>query len=72
MKKLYEVVAKVGEYQKDGETKAKWQTVGAMLEGEKGPFILLAKWFNPAGLVDAKGGENVMLSLFPPKERESA
>lgn len=70
MKKLYDVVAKVGEYQKDGDTKARWQTVGAVLEGENGPFMLLAKWFNPAGVIDAKGGESVMLSLFQPKERD--
>ena len=71
MKKLYDIVAKVGEYQgKDGETKARWQTVGAMLEGEKGPFLMLAKWFNPAGVQDARGGESLLLSLFEPKQDE--
>jgi len=71
MQKLYDIVAKVGEYQgKDGETKAKWQTVGALLEGDKGPFLMLAKWFNPAGVPDARGGENILLSLFKPKEQD--
>jgi hypothetical protein len=71
VKKLYDIVAKVGEYQgKDGEMKAKWQSVGAVLEGDKGPFMLLEKWFNPAGVPDAKGGSAIMLSLFSPKERD--
>ena len=71
MKKLYDIVAKTGEYTgKDGETKAKWLTVGSILEGDKGPFMLLEKWFNPGGVVDAKGGSAVLLSLFTPKERD--
>ena len=73
MKKLYDIVAKVGEYQgKDGETKARWQTVGAVIEGDKGPFMLLEKWFSPAGVPDARGGSAVMLSLFSPKERDGS
>lgn len=73
MKKIYDIVAKVGEYQgKDGETKARWQTVGAVIEGDKGPFMLLEKWFNPAGVPDARGGSAVMLSLFSPKERDGS
>lgn len=69
MKKIYDIVVKCGEYQgKDGEMKARWQTVGAMLEGDKGPFLMLAKWFNPAGVPDARGGESLLLSLFEPKQ----
>lgn len=71
MKKMFDIVCKVGEYtDAEGATKARWQTVGAMMEGDKGPFLLLAKWFNPAGVIDPKGGESLLLSLFAPKERE--
>lgn len=71
MRKVYDIVAKVGEYQgKDGEMRARWQTVGAMLEGDKGPFLMLAKWFNPAGVADSRGGESLLLSLFEPKQEE--
>ena len=32
------------------------------MEGEKGPFILLNKTFNPAGIQDGK--ESVIISMF--------
>jgi len=73
VKKIYEIVAKVGEFQgKDGEMRVKWQTVGAVIEGDHGPFMLLEKWFTPAGGLDAKGSSAVMLSLFSPKERDGS
>jgi hypothetical protein len=33
---------------------------------------MLAKWFNPAGVVDAKGGESILLSCFEPKSGGAA
>ena len=69
--KVYDVAAKVGEYQtQDGKTKGRWQNVGAVMEGKDGgQYLMLAKWFNPAGVPDARGGESILLSLFPPRER---
>lgn len=68
-KKLYDISAKVGEYQaQDGTTKGRWQNVGAVMEGDNGPYIMLAKWFNPAGVPDARGGESILLSCFQPKQ----
>ena len=69
--KKYDIAAKVGEYQTNtGETKARWQNVGAVMEGRDGkPYMMLAKWFNPAGVPDARGGESILLSLFPPREK---
>ena len=63
----YDIVAKVGEYQKNGETKAKYQNVGVVMEKDGKPFILLNRTFNPAAL-DA-GKESVLLSLYEPKPR---
>lgn len=36
MAKLYDIRAKIGEYEKDGETKAKYATIGAVLETKNG------------------------------------
>tara|TARA_R110002126_G_C10218505_1_gene478777 strand:+ start:199 stop:585 length:387 start_codon:yes stop_codon:yes gene_type:complete len=67
-RKLYDLSVKVGEYtNKAGETKGRWQNVGALMESDNGMFIMLAKWFNPAGVVDTRGGESILVSCFEPK-----
>ena len=38
------------------------------MEGEKGPFILLNKTFNPAGIQDGK--ESVIISMFEEKSKD--
>lgn len=69
--KKFDIAVKTGEYTaKDGTTKGRWQNVGALMEGDNGPFIMLAKWFSPAGVVDTRGGESILLSCFSPKERD--
>ena len=70
--KKYDIAVKVGEYTaKDGSQKGRWQNVGVMMEGDNGPFLMLAKWFNPAGVMDTRGGESILLSLFEPKQYEN-
>ena len=70
MSKKYDVVAKVGEYQdRSGETKPRWQNVGAVVTTEKGFALLLNKTFNPAGLAQPDR-ESVMLNLFEPQARD--
>lgn len=67
MAKLYDCVVKVGEYEVKGEKKARWQNVGAVLPGKDGTqYLLLEKWFNPAGVVDTGGnGDSVLIRLMP-------
>jgi len=63
--KKYDVAAKTGEYtDNEGNTKSRWQNVGAVLENENGPFLILEPWFNPAGL------KSSVLSLFTPKSKQ--
>jgi hypothetical protein len=69
--KTHDLVVKTGEYEQNGETKARWQNVGAVIKTEKGSVLLLERWFNPAGIVDAKGGENVLVRMMP-ADRERA
>lgn len=65
MKKKYDLAVKVGEYEKDGQKKNRYQNVGAIMEGDNGPFILLEKTFNPAGIQDGKN--SVLISMFEVK-----
>lgn len=70
MKLVYKLAVKTGTYEKDGQTKNKYQHVGVIMEGDKGPFILLNKTFNPAGIQDGK--ESVIISMFEAKAKDEA
>jgi len=43
------LIAKVGTYQKNGETKNEYDELGVMLENDNGPYILLDPSINLAG-----------------------
>jgi hypothetical protein len=66
MSKLYDVKAVIGEYQdsQTGETKKRYADVGVILNGEYGPYMIMNRYFNPAGVPgdNAKGG--IILKLF--------
>ena len=65
--KKYDIVAKVGEYQKNGETKGRYLNVGALMEKDGKPFLLLNRTFNPAGVPNQDNRDTVLLSLYEPK-----
>lgn len=72
MAKRYDVLVKTGEYESNGQKKARYENVGVMLEKDGKPYILLKRTFNPAGVGDGSR-DTVLLSLFEPKsERDAA
>lgn len=66
--KKYDVSAKVGSYQKDGQTKAIWKTVGQVRDDGNGEYLLLDKTFNPAGIPCEPHKDQISLSLFTPRD----
>ncbi|MFK5893967.1 MAG: hypothetical protein QM504_12165 [Pseudomonadota bacterium] len=69
-KKLYDIEVPLGSYtDKQGNEKTRWQNVGAMFEGEKGPYLLLDRWFNPAGLPNPENKTSVVLNLYEPRNK---
>jgi hypothetical protein len=68
------LIAKVGTYQKNGETKNEYDELGVMLENDKGPYILLDPSINLAGVLikqnitavseGKQARSNVMISVF--------
>lgn len=64
-KKLYDLVVKTGTYENNGETKNRYQNMGAVMEKEDGGrFIFIDRTFNPAGLPNPENRNNIIVSMF--------
>lgn len=67
MARKYDVVATLGTYQKDGETKYLTRNVGTVIETQKGLRLKLEASFNPAACrMDDDG--RIWLALFEPRD----
>ncbi|MCT5734008.1 hypothetical protein ACM7N4_24145 [Pseudomonas aeruginosa] len=69
MSAKYDVVATVGQYEKDGQTKYLSRKVGVIVNTKNGFRLKLDACFNPAGCPRTDDG-GVWLALFEPKEKE--
>lgn len=68
MAKKYDLAVKTGSYTDSaGETKNRYLNIGAVMEGQNGFYMLLNKTFNPAGVPDEGGRDNIIVSMFEPK-----
>lgn len=66
--KLWDAAVCTGEYiNSAGETKKRWENVGAVFEGEYGQYMTLKKTFNPAGLPGDR--DSILISFFAPRDR---
>ena len=71
-RKTHDLVVTVREYQdRDGTTKRETKNIGALMESEKGPFILLDRWFSPAGIPNPENRANLMVSCYEPRSRDA-
>ena len=69
MAKKYDLVVKVGEYTDgQGQTKGRFKNVGVVMDGQNGPYILLDRTFNPAGVGGNDGRESIIISMYEPKQ----
>lgn len=70
-KKIYDAAVRVGEYEEAGETKGRYENVGAVLESDNGMFLLLRKTFNPAGVNTQNADDDrILISFFEPREKD--
>lgn len=70
MSKKFDLVVKTGTYQSNGVEKARWKTIGALMDdGKGGMYAFIDATFNPAGVPRKEGSESIMVSCFEPKER---
>jgi len=72
MGKIYDIAVKTGEYQNNqGETKGRYENVGAVMKGQDGSsFIIMKRTFNPAGVPNPENRDTVILSLFQPRDSQ--
>lgn len=70
MRKLYDLAVKSGTYEKNGETKGRYVNVGAMMEGDNGPFLFINAHVNFAAFPRREGSESCIVSMFEPKPRD--
>lgn len=70
MNKKYDMVVKVGTYNSNGADKARWKTIGAVFEDDKGGlFAFMDKTFNPAGVPSKPDSESIVISFFSPNAK---
>ena len=72
MEKVYDLAVKVGTYEKDGETKGRYENIGVIMKKDDGgKFILIKRTFNPAGVMNPDNKESIIVSMFDPKKEGS-
>ena len=71
-RKVADLSVIVGDYQKDGQTKKKYQNVGAMMKNEDGGFfLLLNRFFSPAGVPGSEGRESIIINVYKKDQQGS-
>ena len=68
-KKLYELAVKTSTYTDNtGKQKGRYDKVGVVLEGQDGPYILMSRTFNPAGINSDR--DTILISMFQPRDEQ--
>ena len=66
--KKYDVAVKTGSYVVNGENKNRYMNIGAVMQGDNGPFLLLDPMVNLAAVPREAGKDRVICSLFEPRD----
>lgn len=70
-RKIKDLAVVVSSYtDNQGQTKNRYVNVGALMESDKGQFLMLNRHFNPAGVPHRDGSDAILVSMFDPKERD--
>lgn len=71
-RKTHDLSVKVGSYRDNqGNEKARYKTIGALMQGDRGPYVVLDRTFNPAGVPVEDGRDQIIVSCFEPKPRDT-
>lgn len=71
-RKIKELAVKTDSYtDRNGETKGRYENIGSILQLDDGSkMLLLKRSFNPAGVPFKEGSDQIIISMFDPKERD--
>lgn len=70
-KKLYDVAVKTGSYEdKNGDEKGRYENIGTVWQGDNGPYMVIKRTFNPAGVPFKDGSDSIFVSLFKPQDEQ--
>tara|TARA_R100001377_G_scaffold69476_1_gene44825 strand:+ start:1331 stop:1648 length:318 start_codon:yes stop_codon:yes gene_type:complete len=66
--KTHDLVVTKGSYEKNGETKKKYETIGNVWKREDGSiYVTISRLFNPAGLPNPKNTDILFADLYASK-----
>lgn len=69
--KVKDIAVKTGEYQKDGQTKGRYENIGSIFKSDDGgTFLLMKRTFNPAGVPNPDNRDTVLISVFDLKDND--
>ncbi|MGL4752828.1 MAG: hypothetical protein ACRCXB_10535 [Aeromonadaceae bacterium] len=70
--KIKDLAVKVGSYTDgQGQEKGRYQNVGSLMRSDDGnEFVVLHRWFNPAGVPNPDNRDSVIISCFEPKQQQ--
>ena len=72
MKKLYDMCVVTSSYSHNGQTKNHYENIGAIFKNDKGNnFAVIKAHFNPAAIQRKEGSDSILVSLFPPKDKDN-
>ena len=68
--KLFDLAVVTGEYtDRNGQHKKRYQNVGSVMQGQNGgQYVILNRWFNPAGIPNPENRGSVVLSCYEPRQ----
>lgn len=70
--KVKDIAVKTGEYQKDGQTKGRYENIGSIFKSDDGgTFLLMKRTFNPAGVPNPDNRDTVLISVFDLRDNDS-
>ena len=70
MEKIADLAIKTGTYEKNGETKNRYENIGAVMKGDNGQFLILKRTFSPAGVPNPENRDTCIVSIFKKKKEE--